>query len=166
PYEDLLVAVLLGRLGLVEALQGPIVPLVETPVANDRKPHPVHFVHGDPEGADRPLEHGSVADVEVEPGLLQRTAGTAGFLSTGFGEIDIGPSREPVLEIPDALAMTKKNERWHGTSVSAFSDAGSIAKITASSSEASKRASTCQQDKLRDACGEGRQQQAGGEAPP
>ena len=64
PDLDLVLAELGGGLRLVQPLKGAVVALVEPPVVADREPHQVHLVEHDPEGADRPLEHGDVGEVE------------------------------------------------------------------------------------------------------
>ena len=57
PGEHLRVAELGRGLGLVEALQGAVVALVEAPVVAHRQPGAVHLVERVPERPDRALEH-------------------------------------------------------------------------------------------------------------
>ena len=64
PDEDLFVPILGGGLGLVQALQGAVVPLVQPPVAHDRQPHQIEVVEDDPQGADGAFEERRVGDVE------------------------------------------------------------------------------------------------------
>src|SRR5213078_4488359 len=62
PDLDLLLAELLGRLGLVESLERAVMPFVEPPGARDRNPHQVHLIERDPERADGALEDGRECD--------------------------------------------------------------------------------------------------------
>src|SRR6478736_6283754 len=65
PDEHLLLAELGRRLGLVEALQRAVVPLVQAPVLLDRQPQPVHLFQREVERADGALQQGGEAEVEV-----------------------------------------------------------------------------------------------------
>ncbi len=105
PDQYLLVAVFLGGFRLVEALQGAVVTLVETVIANHRNPHLVHAVEDGPEGADGALEHRGVGHIEFEAGFLQQLAGLAGFLAALIGEVHVLPAGEAVFLVPDALAV-------------------------------------------------------------
>ena len=43
----------------------------------------------------------------------QEAASLAGLLLTGGGQVDVPPSGEAVLEVPEALAMTGEHESGH-----------------------------------------------------
>jgi hypothetical protein len=111
--SGLLVAVPGGGLGLVEALQRPVVALVQAPVVLDRQPHHVHFIHRQPQRADRPLEHRGVGQVEGEAGLAQHAAGGPGFGDALFGQVDIGPAGEAVVEVPGGFAVAHEYDLVH-----------------------------------------------------
>ena len=51
---------------LFEALERAVMALVEPPGVLDRQPHQVHLVEHDPEGPDRPFQHGDIGEVEGE----------------------------------------------------------------------------------------------------
>jgi hypothetical protein len=102
--------VLLHRLSLVEALQGAVVPLVEAPGALDRNPHAIHGIEHDPQRSDRALQHGSEGDVDAELFLQQLAPGLRRFQPAWVRQIDVGPTSEQVLDIPDALAVANENQ--------------------------------------------------------
>ena len=110
PDLHLRLAVARHGLGLVESLQRAVVAFVEPPAALHRDPHPVHGVEHDPEGADGALEHRGVGDVHRDAGGEQFAAGARGLRAALFREVDIGPAREQVIDVPDALAMTDEDE--------------------------------------------------------
>jgi hypothetical protein len=105
--------VLRGGLGLVQALEGPVVALVEPPAAVHGDPHQVEPVEGQPEGADGPLEDGGVGHVEGEAGLGDLLGGPLGLLDALVGQVDVGPAREAVLLVPDGLAVAEQDEGVH-----------------------------------------------------
>ena len=110
---DLLVAVLGGGLGLVQALQAAIVALVQPPVGGLRQPHPVHAVERDPQGADRPLQDRGEGVIELDPFRPQEITAALGLGDTGLGEVHVDPAREPVLPVPVALAVADHREIGH-----------------------------------------------------
>ena len=79
-----------------------------------RKVHRVHGIQRDPEGTDGALEHGGVGEVKLESLLLEQFARAARLLPAGFGQIDIGPARKTVFEIPLAFAVTHEDNFIHG----------------------------------------------------
>ena len=114
PDQHLLVAVLGGRLGLVQALQGAVVTLVQAPVHAHRGVHGIHGVQGDPQGADGALEHGRVGQVEGVAFFLEQFARLAGLFAARVGQVDVGPAGETVFQIPLAFAVAHQNEFMHG----------------------------------------------------
>lgn len=110
PLGDLVNAVLLGGLSLVEALESTIVALVKTPGADDWDPHLVHLVKGEPESADGTLKDGSEGNVEVEALSLQDLTGRLRLLDTLWGEVAVVPAGEAVLEVPLGLSVAEKND--------------------------------------------------------
>ena len=110
---DLLVAVALRRLRLVEPLEGAVVALVEPPALLDRQPEPVEAVEGDPEGADRPLEQRGVGEVEVVASLGEQPGRFPGLFDPLGRKVDVGPAGEAVFEVPGALAVAQKDELVH-----------------------------------------------------
>ena len=114
PDQHLLVAVLLGGLALVEALQPAIVALVEAPGVHHRQPGAVELVERVPERAGGALEDAGVGDVEVVTLRLQQPARLLGLLDAGGRQIDIGPAGETVLEIPGRFAVADQYQFVHG----------------------------------------------------
>ncbi len=98
------------RFRLVEALQRAVVAFVETPVADDRYPHQVHFVEHDPQRADGALEHRRVGDVEAHPHVREVAAGACGLCSAGIRQVDVRPAGEKILQVPDALTVAAEHE--------------------------------------------------------
>ena len=72
PDQHLRVAVLLGRLGLVQALQSAVMALVQAPAMHHRQPGAVHFVQAMPQRAGGALEYAGVGQVEFV--VLRRAA--------------------------------------------------------------------------------------------
>jgi len=114
PGEDLLGAVPLAGLLLVEALECAVVALVQAPVAADGDPVLVHDIEGDVDGLDGAAEEGSVGDIERETGVAHQFAGADGLGAAGFGEGDIVPAGEAVLEVPGGFAVAEEDEGVHG----------------------------------------------------
>ena len=110
PNLDLLVTVLGGGLGLVHALEGAVVTLVELPALDDGQPLAVHGEQHVVQRVDGALEVAGVADVEVVAGLLEGLAAVESLLDASLGEVDIGPTGEQVGLVPLALAVTDDNE--------------------------------------------------------
>ena len=113
PDQHLLVAVLRRGLRLVQALQCPVVPLVEPPRVLHGDPHQVQLVQGDPQGADRPLEDRRERDVERESLGLEQLAGPLRLGLPLVGQVDVGPAGEQVFLVPDALAVTQQHDLGH-----------------------------------------------------
>ena len=110
PDENLLVTVLGGGIGLVQALQGAVVALVELPALDDGQPLAVHLLEHEVKSVDGALQAGGVADVEVEAGLLEGTAAGGSLLLASLGQLDVGPAGEQVELVPLGLAVTDKDE--------------------------------------------------------
>ena len=60
---------------------------------------------------DGALQQGSVGDDRDDAGGAQRVAGPPRLLASGLGERHVGPAREPVLPVPDALPVAEEDER-------------------------------------------------------
>src|SRR5687768_4340306 len=104
----------LGRdLRFVEALQRAVVPFVEAPAFFDGNPQQVEPVARDPARTNGALQDRGEGDVEREPFGLEKTAGLRRFGATLVGEIDVGPSGEPVFLVPGGLAVAEENEFVH-----------------------------------------------------
>ena len=113
PDEHLLVAVLLGGLGLVQTLKHSVVLLVESPGLLYRNPVEIHGVEDVVEGLDGSLEVGCVGHLEGDAGLFEGLSGVEGFLYALLAEVNVGPSCEPVLLVPLAFAVTDKYYSFH-----------------------------------------------------
>jgi hypothetical protein len=105
PDLDLIFAVLLDRLGLVEALQRPVHALVQAPGAVHGQPHLVGRLEHDPEGLDGALEQRGVRDIEREPLARDELAGVLGLAHAGLAERHVDPAGEAVFAVPLALAV-------------------------------------------------------------
>mmetsp|Transcript_62039 Transcript_62039/g.146951 ORF Transcript_62039/g.146951 Transcript_62039/m.146951 type:complete len:261 (+) Transcript_62039:2422-3204(+) len=116
PDQHLLVAVLLGHVGLVQALQRAVVAFVQAPGVAHRQPGAVHLVQAVPQRPDRALEHRGVGDVEVVAGFLQQPAGLLGLLDAGGRQVDVGPAGEAVFQVPGRFAVADQDELVHGRS--------------------------------------------------
>src|SRR5688572_24664082 len=66
PDQDLFLAILRRRLGLVQPFQRAVVSLVQQPRFRLRYPHQVHLIKHDPESADRSFQDGRVSFVKNE----------------------------------------------------------------------------------------------------
>jgi hypothetical protein len=110
PDLHLLLAVLGRGLGLVEALQGAVVALVEAPALVHRNPGLIELGEHHLLSVDRALEHRGVGDVELIALVAQQLAGGDGLVAARFGDVDVDPAGEAVFEVPLALAMTQQNE--------------------------------------------------------
>jgi hypothetical protein len=110
---DLLLAELGRGLGLVQALERSVVALVEPPALVHGQPEQVHALERDGERADRALQERGVGHVEgvalgaEEPRRLLR------FPDALRREVDVRPAREPVLEVPRALAVPQQDQLDH-----------------------------------------------------
>lgn len=110
PDEDLVLAVLVDGLLLVEALEGTVVTLVELPGLVGGDPHKVGLLKDVPQSADGALQEGGVGDGGLEALGLDELTGLDDLLVALGAERDIDPSGELVLKIPGGLAVTDKDE--------------------------------------------------------
>src|SRR5690606_13203684 len=110
----LLVAVLGGRLRLVQPLERAVVALVEPPALGHRNPQLVELVERDPARPQRTLEHRGECDVEGVSLGAEQVSGAARLFEALDAQIDVGPPGEPVLVIPGAFAVTEQYDFEHG----------------------------------------------------
>ena len=104
-----------GRRLLVQALEGPVVALVEPPVAPDRQPEAVHLLQGQVGRPDRPGLDRCVENVHVQSGLGGHEAtGRPGLVLAPPGEVHVDPAGEQVLLVPGALAVAEQDQGAHG----------------------------------------------------
>ena len=113
PHQHLLVAVLLGGLGLVQALQATVVALVEAPALDHRQPDAVHLVEAVVQGVDGTLEHRGVGDVELVALGLEQLTCRHGLRHAGGRQIDVNPAGEAVFEVPGGFAVANQDEFVH-----------------------------------------------------
>ncbi|OEI67469.1 hypothetical protein Cus16_2904 [Curtobacterium sp. ER1/6] len=111
PLHELLLAVLLERLGLVLALQVAVVALVEAPVALHRQPGQVGLEQRDVGGLDRPGQQRRVQDVRDDARPGDELAGALRLLLAQLAESDVDPAGEQVLLVPVTVAVTQQDER-------------------------------------------------------
>ena len=114
PDQHLLVAVLLGHVGLVQALQRAVVALVQAPVVLHRQPGAVHHIERMPQRPDGALQHRGHGEVELVAGLLEQAPRLARLRHAGVGQRHIGPAGEAVLEVPGRFAVADEDELVHG----------------------------------------------------
>ena len=117
PDEYLLVPVLLGSLGLVEALQHAVVLLVQTPGLLHRYPIQVHYIEDTVKGLDGTFEIGSIGFGKLKAFFLHELAGFLGFFNTFFGQIHICPSRKAIFLVPQAFAVANQYYSFHNYTV-------------------------------------------------
>ena len=115
PDQHLLVAELARHVGLVQALQGAVVALVEAPVVLHRQPGAIQCIQRVPQGPHRALEHRGIGDVEVVARLREQLAGLTGLLDAGGRQRHIGPTGEAVLQVPGRFPMPDQDELVHGS---------------------------------------------------
>ena len=112
PDLDLVLAVLRGGLGLVQALKCPVVPLVQPPVLDHRNPQEVELVERDVQRSDRTLQ--DRRERVVEGGARAVADPLARLL--GVVVVDVGPGVGEVGEEADADAggQVLLEVGWHG----------------------------------------------------
>ena len=118
PDPHLLGTVPLGGLGLVQASQAAIVPLVQAPVLGLGHEGLARRRQGQPKGADGAGQDGGVGPVDLQSRRLDQLATLAGLGLALGGQVHIHPSGEPVLQVPLALAVSKQDQGRHGRSPS------------------------------------------------
>src|SRR5438874_11023067 len=110
PELDFVLAVLVGGLLLVQALERAIVPLVQPPAALDRNPRHLHLRERELRGLDRAQQQRLMDDTRPQPGLLHLSSGIDRFLDAAVAQRHVRPAREEILEIPRALAVPQQNQ--------------------------------------------------------
>ena len=108
PSFDLFLAVLIGRLSLVEALESTVVALVESPSLLTRDVGYTHLIGDVVVSVDRSGQQRRVSNIEVETLLLQNFACLLGLFSTELCQVDVAPAGEAVLKVPLALSVTNE----------------------------------------------------------
>ena len=110
PDEDLLLAVLVDGLLLVEALEGAVVTFVELPCLVGGDPHEVGLLEDVPQSADGALQERRVGNGGFEALGLDELTGLDDLLVALGTERDIDPSGELVFQIPCGLSVTDKDK--------------------------------------------------------
>ena len=110
PFEDLVLAVLLGGLLLVETLESAVVAFVESPGASDRNPQASHGIEGKICGADGPGLHRGMQHGGGHPGGSHGATGGTGLGAALLGEVGVVPTGEEVLEVPGALTVAEEDQ--------------------------------------------------------
>ncbi len=87
--------------------------LVQSPVALDRQPQLIELVEREHAGPDRALQHRRVDEVEPEAAVLQQPPRLARLAAALLGQVDVGPTGEPVLLVPGRFAVTEQNDFMH-----------------------------------------------------
>ena len=78
---------------------------VELPGANDGNPHQIHFIENDPQSSNRAFQNGGVGQVKSKTFFKKKVTGCISFFSSLIGQVDIGPTRKPIFQIPLTLTM-------------------------------------------------------------
>ena len=100
PDMHLFLAVLGRRFTLIEPLQGPVMPLIELPGADDRDPLQLHGLHDNPEGLDGPLEHRGIGDIIGEAPVPEELRPRQGFGLPLGRQAHVSPAGKTVLQNP------------------------------------------------------------------
>jgi hypothetical protein len=87
-------AVTLDGLGLVQALQGAVMALIQAPAALDRQPEQIHLLEQQPLRADRALEHRGEYHVRYQALAPDFLPGAFCLIAAQCREVDVGPARE------------------------------------------------------------------------
>jgi len=115
PDLDLVEAVAFRRLAFVEALERPVVTLVQSPRPLYREVAALHLVEREVRRPDRPPQHRRMDSVDLEIGLGRQQPTCFACLGlAALTEVDVRPAGEAVLGIPGALAMAEDDEGRHG----------------------------------------------------
>mmetsp|Transcript_7985 Transcript_7985/g.18517 ORF Transcript_7985/g.18517 Transcript_7985/m.18517 type:complete len:244 (-) Transcript_7985:66-797(-) len=110
PHVDLVCAVLLHSLLLVEALEAAVVALVEAPGLLDGDPEHAHVLQNGQACLDGTLQHRRVHNVKRKA-LLAKVLGSAVSLRNArVGKGNVDPASEAVLLVPGALAVPHEHE--------------------------------------------------------
>ena len=110
PGHELLFAVLIAGLGLVQALQRTVVALVEAPVALHRDPVAVRLVQRDIRGHDRAAQQRGEQDGRLDSRVPNQLAGPLGLGLALVGEADVHPPGELVRCVPFALPVAEEDQ--------------------------------------------------------
>lgn len=113
PHEHLFIAKLRGGLGFVEALERPIVTLVEAPVFFHRNPQLVEFREHSPECVEGPLQHRDIGNVEDEAIVFKDLSSSFRLGAASVTEFDVVPTRESVFFVPGAFAVADEDKFVH-----------------------------------------------------
>src|SRR5665213_250418 len=110
----LLLAPFLAGVVFVQTRQIAVVALVEGMVFDEWDFALAHFLKHQIERALRADQRRGVGGREVQALRLQFAAGLARFRHALVGQVDVLPTREQVLQVPVALAMTHKDKHAVG----------------------------------------------------
>src|SRR5580658_2042016 len=114
PQHELLVAELPPGRGLVLALQGAVVPLVQPPGPAYRQPEQVRLLQRQVGGLDGPGEHRGVHRVGAYFRLGEQPAAVDRLLRSDLGQAHVHPAGEQALGVPFALAVPQQYQGLHG----------------------------------------------------
>ena len=118
PFEDLILAVLLGGLLFIHALQCAVVAFVEAPGPSNGDPQAIHGIKGEVGGANGSGLHRGMENGGGDPGRDHSGPSGSGLGSALIGEIGVVPTGEEVFEVPGALTVAQQDEGGsHGSSL-------------------------------------------------
>ena len=110
PRLDLGHPMLLSHALLVLTLKCPVVPFVEAPMLVDRDPPKLHGSERERAGVDGTTQHRGVQHVEFNASRSHGRPGFGCLHDPSFGELDVGPTGENVLQVPHALTVAQQHE--------------------------------------------------------
>ena len=110
---DLLLAVFLCGLGLVQTLQRAVVPLVQLPAAYHGNIFLPHFAQCQGKGVIRPLQIGGIRQIEMEALCLHQLTGGPCLFDPLGGQVHVRPAGEAVLQVPFAFSMAQQYQCFH-----------------------------------------------------
>mmetsp|Transcript_54130 Transcript_54130/g.127198 ORF Transcript_54130/g.127198 Transcript_54130/m.127198 type:complete len:459 (-) Transcript_54130:23-1399(-) len=119
PDLDLIGAVLLHCLLLIQACKAAVHALVESPALFHGNKQLISILQRQITCLDGTFQVGSEGHIHLNALRLQQAAGAFGFAKALCGQVDIYPSGEPVVHVPLGLSMPRENQSsvWlcHGT---------------------------------------------------
>jgi hypothetical protein len=110
PDKNLVLAVLVDSLLLVQSLQSTVMPLIQQPRLLHRNPHETSLFQHLPQRTNRTLQKRRVSNINLNAFLGNKLTCFFHFFDTLGAERAIVPSSELVFQIPSTLTVAYQNE--------------------------------------------------------